>query len=70
MRRPESTTCPKCQRTSHHPMDVFFRWCGACRLNYSKVHYRDRDRALLGHLHDDHPEWTLEQVVDASGISF
>lgn len=25
-----SFTCPRCQRTSHHPMDVQEGYCGAC----------------------------------------
>ncbi len=25
-----SFTCPDCGRTSHHPMDVLNRYCGAC----------------------------------------
>ena len=59
------TTCPKCQRTSHHPMDVFFKWCSACEHNYSKVEYRNEDRSWLGEIWRDHPGWTLEEVADA-----
>lgn len=27
---PPSFTCPRCGRTSHHPMDVTEGYCGAC----------------------------------------
>ncbi|MFD9445493.1 hypothetical protein ACFWBR_42390 [Streptomyces sp. NPDC060006] len=23
-------TCPRCTRTSHHPMDLRYGWCGHC----------------------------------------
>ena len=59
----ENTTCPKCKRTSHHPMDVFFKWCPACRHNYSDESYRDQDRAELGQIKTDEPDWTLKQVM-------
>lgn len=57
-------TCPECQRTSHHPMDVFFRWCPGCELNYSGLEYRNEERYWLGQIHTDHPDWTLEQVLE------
>jgi hypothetical protein len=25
-----SITCPQCERTSHHPVDVREQYCGAC----------------------------------------
>ncbi|MEV0112339.1 hypothetical protein AB0H77_03645 [Streptomyces sp. NPDC050844] len=25
-----SFTCPRCTRTSHHPMDLRYGWCGHC----------------------------------------
>lgn len=28
--QPTSITCPKCGRTSHHPEDVRWGYCGAC----------------------------------------
>jgi len=28
----ERFTCPDCGRTSHHPMDVLNRYCGACHV--------------------------------------
>jgi hypothetical protein len=27
----EAITCLKCNMTSHHPMDVKYRWCGNCK---------------------------------------
>lgn len=60
----DGTTCPRCGRTSHHPMDVFFRWCAACEVNYSGVGYRNEERVVLGQLHAAHPEWALERVVE------
>ena len=27
----DSITCPVCERTSWHPMDVAYGWCGNCR---------------------------------------
>lgn len=27
---PPSITCPKCKRTSWHPKDIEYRYCGAC----------------------------------------
>jgi hypothetical protein len=30
--QPESFTCPRCGRTSYHPMDVANRYCGACHV--------------------------------------
>jgi len=30
MTEPESFTCPRCGRTSHHPDDVREGYCGAC----------------------------------------
>lgn len=59
----ESTTCPTCHRTSHHPMDVFFKWCSACNLNYSEAKYKDEDRRRLAEIWWDHPGWVLEQVM-------
>jgi hypothetical protein len=29
---PSSFTCPRCGRTSHHPMDALNRYCGACHV--------------------------------------
>lgn len=31
LRRAPFFTCPRCDRTSHHPKDVDERHCGACR---------------------------------------
>lgn len=28
--RASSITCPECKRTSHHPQDVFYGYCGNC----------------------------------------
>jgi ribosomal protein L37E len=28
--KPSLITCPKCGRTSYHPMDVNERFCGVC----------------------------------------
>lgn len=58
------TACPTCGRTSWHPMDVFFKWCAACERSYSEVEYRNEERGILGQIHEAHPEWTLEQVVE------
>lgn len=43
----KSFTCPKCERTSHHPMDVLEQYCGACHEwfnDYGKYgpHWYDR----------------------------
>jgi hypothetical protein len=27
---PDSMTCPTCHRTSHHPRDIQYGYCGAC----------------------------------------
>lgn len=27
---PDTFTCPRCGRTSHHPDDAYYRYCGAC----------------------------------------
>lgn len=27
---PDRVTCPACQRTSHHPLDVIYGWCANC----------------------------------------
>lgn len=35
-------TCPKCERTSHHPMDVHEQYCGACHEWFNEhgpMHY-------------------------------
>lgn len=33
----ESITCPKCGRTSHHPLDVKFRYCGNCHQYHDLI---------------------------------
>src|ERR1044072_5227424 len=41
----DSFTCPKCERTSHNPMDVHEQYCGACHEwfnDFGPMHY---DRA-------------------------
>ena len=30
MNTASSFTCPRCNRTSHHPSDVAHQYCGAC----------------------------------------
>lgn len=44
-------------------MDVFFKWCSACNLNYSEAKYKDEDRRRLAEIWWDHPGWVLEQVM-------
>jgi hypothetical protein len=55
--------CPKCRMVSHHPMDQFFKWCANCDLNYSGVVYANGQRAELGQIHDEFPDYTLEETV-------
>jgi len=64
MTNPASTTCPKCEMTSHYDMDVFFKWCANCNITYGGVPYENHDRAMLGAIHKDWPHLTLEEVVD------
>lgn len=61
----KSTTCPHCERTSHYDMDVFFKWCAACKVTYSEVTYENWERAELGSIHQAQPDLTLQQVVDS-----
>ena len=56
--------CPKCHLISHHPMDQFFKWCANCDLNYSGVVYANWQRAELGQIHNDFPDYTLKEVVE------
>ena len=32
-----STTCPRCDRTSRHPEDIRYSYCGYCAKFYDKV---------------------------------
>jgi len=62
---PESnTTCPTCKLTSHYDMDVFFKWCANCEKPYGTVKYENRDRAMMGAIHNDWPHLSLQEVVD------
>jgi hypothetical protein len=56
--------CPKCHMISHHPMDQFFKWCANCDLNYSGVVYQNWQRAELGQIHEEFPDYTLKEVVE------
>jgi hypothetical protein len=32
-----SITCPKCNKTSHHPEDVKYKYCGNCHLFHDQM---------------------------------
>jgi ribosomal protein L37E len=36
---PPSFTCPRCGRTSYHPMDVQHHYCGHCACFFTDAHY-------------------------------
>lgn len=50
--------------TSYNPNDIFFKWCDNCKEAYGDQKFMNEDRAELGHIHQQHPEWTIQQVVE------
>lgn len=36
---PQSVMCPQCGRISFHPMDVKWRFCGACHKFHDQMPY-------------------------------
>jgi hypothetical protein len=55
----ESFTCPDCGRTSHHPMDVTNRYCGACH-RFHPLSARDE---LVGFLLSDEYRGLLRRAI-------
>ena len=56
--------CITCKKISYHPMDKFFMWCAGCNKSYGHVAYHNYERAELGQIHTDFPDYTLQEVVD------
>jgi ribosomal protein L37E len=57
-----SITCPRCGRTSYHPVDVQERYCGACRAWHADLR-ADRGGALRVR------RITATEIVAASGLT-
>lgn len=64
----ESFTCPKCERTSHHPMDVHEQYCGACHEwfnEYGPMHYDRAGKPIpLSRWGELHTEYSYVNVAD------